>query len=90
MVRIDFRCPQCQNTPDKHQNDKCEYRFYHDEINEEYGWIAGSIADLIPGEILNEEKAIPVYAENHDSHEWDEVRKKPGKELNKEIKEKAA
>ena len=73
-------CPQCQNTPDKHQNDKCEYRFYHDEVNEIYGWIAGSIADLIPGEILNEEKAIPVYAE--DSHDWDEP--------NKEVKEEAA
>ena len=33
-------------------------RFYHDDVNEQYGWIDGEIADLIPGEIINEEKFI--------------------------------
>jgi hypothetical protein len=67
-MTFQLSCPQCGNTSDKHRDDLCEYRYYHDEIHEQFGWIASQIVDLIPGELVNEEKAIPVYSEDK---EWD-------------------
>lgn len=73
-----MNCPQCNRDVHQHNNSVCEFRYFHDEINEQYGWIHGSLTDLIPGEVLSDEKAIIHYKES--------VQKEP---LNEEL-DKAA
>jgi hypothetical protein len=62
-----YSCPSCGATAPLHDNSVCDMRYFHDEVNEKFGWISKELVQLIPGEMSDEEKLVKAYQDRWDN-----------------------